>query len=204
MLTIWGRINSINVQKAVLAVEELGLAYERIDAGGPFGIVDTPAYRKLNPNGLVPTLQDGDFTLTESNAIVRYLATKAGALWPSTAHDRARADAWMDWQASEFAPAVGPAFMNLVRFAPDKRDATAVPPSVQRTEAAAALLDAHLAGRDWLEGGGFSVADLTIGVVAHRWLNMPVERQPRSNITRWYQSLMQRPAFAKVLTIPLT
>src|SRR3970040_1761800 len=99
MLKIWGRTNSVNVKKALRAAEELGLKYERIDAGMQFGVVDTPEYRKLNPNGLVPTIEDDGVVLWESHAIVRYLAAKygAGTLCPTDLRERADADRWMDW-----------------------------------------------------------------------------------------------------------
>ncbi|MBU4518268.1 MAG: glutathione S-transferase N-terminal domain-containing protein, partial [Gammaproteobacteria bacterium] len=73
MLRLWGRISSINVRKVMLCAQVLGLEVERIDAGLAYGIVNTPDYRGKNPNGLVPLLEDGDFTLWESNVIVRYL-----------------------------------------------------------------------------------------------------------------------------------
>ena len=78
MLRLWGRISSINVRKVVLCAQVLGLDFERVDAGLSFGIVNTPDYRTRNPNGLVPLLEDGDFTLWESNAICRYLARREG------------------------------------------------------------------------------------------------------------------------------
>src|SRR5215203_5497868 len=134
MLTLWGRVNSINVQKVHWRLEELGLAYDRIEAGREFGVVDTPEYRRMNPNGLVPTIEDDGFVLWESNAIVRYLAAK-----------RADADRWMDWQATTFTPATGPAFHGLIRTASEQRDASAIAQSIAKAEPMAALLDAHLA-----------------------------------------------------------
>ena len=84
MLRVWGRNASINVQKVMWAIGELGLEHERIDAGGAFGHLDTEAYGTLNPNRRIPTLQDGSLVLWESNVVVRYLASKygAGGLWP--------------------------------------------------------------------------------------------------------------------------
>ena len=124
MLKIWGRNNSVNVQKVLWCCEEMGLQYERIDAGGSFGVVNTPQYRELNPNGLVPTIEDDGFVLWESNAIVRYLAAKhsAGKLWPEDLKIRAEADKWMDWQNTTFWPTFRPLFWNLVRTPVDQRD----------------------------------------------------------------------------------
>jgi glutathione S-transferase len=146
MLKIWGRTNSVNVKKALWAAEELGLKYERVDAGLQFGVVDTPEYRKLNPNGLVPTIEDDGFVLWESNAIVRYLAAKygAGTLWPNDLRQRADADRWMDW-AFSFANAFRPVFWGLIRTPPEKRDLKAIEDGRKKTIELAAIADARLA-----------------------------------------------------------
>ena len=128
MLVIWGRDNSVNVQKALWVAEEIGLPYRRIDAGGAFGVVDTPEYRRLNPNGLVPTIDDDGFILWESGAIVRYLAAKhsPGTLWPTDLRVRAEADRWMDWKNTTFWPAIRPLFWNLIRTPVEQRDPKAM------------------------------------------------------------------------------
>ena len=128
MLKIWGRLTSVNVQKVVWCADELGLEYERIEAGGKYGIVTTPPYLAINPNALVPVIEDGDVVLWESNAIVRYLAARhgAGTLWSTDAKLRADADRWMDWQTTTFNPAIGPVFWQLIRTAPEKRDAAVI------------------------------------------------------------------------------
>ena len=138
----------------VWTADELGLAYERIDAGGAFGVVATPEYRRMNPNSLVPVIEDDGFVLWESNAIVRYLAAKhaPGALWPDDLRRRADVDRWMDWQATTFTPAMRDAFWQLVRVPPEKRDAAAVEASRAASEKAAAVLEAHLAGREFVAG----------------------------------------------------
>src|ERR1700678_1784229 len=94
MLKIWGRNTSSNVQKAMFAIGELKLPHQRIDIGGAFGKNREPSYLAMNPNGLVPTLEEEDgFLLWESNSIVRYLAAKHGAtvLEPADLPARARA-----------------------------------------------------------------------------------------------------------------
>src|SRR3984885_13446741 len=144
MIKIWGRNTSSNVQKVMFAVGELKLAYERFDIGGAFGQNREPAYLAMNPNGLVPTLEEEDgFLLWESNAIVRYLAAKhrAGVLEPADLHARARASAWMDWQLSVAAPAISDAFLGLIRTPPEKRDYAAIEASKQKTTEAIAILD---------------------------------------------------------------
>ncbi len=206
MLRLWGRLNSINVQKVVWALEELGLPHERVDAGGPFGIVNTPEYRKLNPNGLVPVIEEDGFVLWESNAIVRYLAAKhgAGSLWPTDLRERADADRWMDWQATAFTPAMGPAFHQLFRTSPEQRDRSIVEAAIAKAEPFAALLDRHMGDRTYVAGAAFTMGDIAVGAAVHRWLNLPVQREPRPNLERFHRTLRERPAAAKVLVTPIT
>ncbi|MGL5116665.1 MAG: glutathione S-transferase family protein [Beijerinckiaceae bacterium] len=206
MLTIHGRINSINVQKVVLTCEELGLAYERHDAGGVFGKVRTPEFQALNPNSLVPVLVDGDLVLWESNAIVRYLAAMygEGTLWPKDPATRARSDRWMDWQAFAFYAAYAPAFMGLIRTPEDKRDGAAIAASVAKTEPLMAILDSALAGRDFLVGDHPTIGDIGLLPAVFRWLNMPVERAPTPNVTAWCARLAARKGYNKALMLPLT
>ena len=106
MLRIWGRLSSINVRKVVFAAQLLGLPFERVDANAAHGIVRTPAYLARNPNALVPLLEDGDFTLWESNVIVRYLCARhaPGTLYPLDLRQRFDAERWMDWQQTMLNP----------------------------------------------------------------------------------------------------
>ena len=206
MLKIWGRISSVNVQKVVWAADELGLAYERIEAGGAFGKTKTPEYLAMNPNSLVPVIEDDGFVLWESNAIVRYLAHRhsRGALWPDDDRRRADADRWMDWQATTYTPAMWAAFWQLVRTPEEQRDMEVVETSLAKSEAAAAILDAALAGREYIGGAAFTMGDIPIGCATHRWLSLPVKREPRPNMERWYATLKARPGGAKVLATPVT
>ena len=206
MLRIWGRISSVNVQKVVWCCDEIGLAYERIDAGGTFGKNNTPEYLAMNPNGLVPVIDDDGFILYESNAIVRYLAAKhsANALWPTDLKERADVDRWMEWQATGYTPSMVQAFWQLVRTAPEKRDAAVVEASREKGEKHSAILDAHLAGREFIAGRSFSTADIVVGCAAHRWLNLPLTRVPRPNLERWYASLKSRPGSRQVTSLALS
>jgi len=206
MLRIWGRITSVNVQKVVWTADELGLAYERLEAGGAYGVVATPEYRRMNPNSLVPVIEDDGFVLWESNAIVRYLAAKhaPGTLWPDDLRRRADVDRWMDWQATTFTPSMRDAFWQLVRTPAEKRDASAVEASRAAGERAAAILEAHLAGREFVAGERFTPGDIVMGVAAHRWLRLPLPREPRPEMERWYASMKARPGAAQVLSTPLS
>jgi glutathione S-transferase len=160
----------------------------------------------MNPNGLVPTLDDDGFVLWESNAIVRYLCAShsAGALWPEDVKIRADADRWMDWQTTVLTPAMGPAFWNLIRTPQENRDASLIEASRVKTEAALALLDAHLAGRTFLEHDRMTIADLAVGPAIHRWLHLPLMRESRPNVERWYANLAALPAAAMAFPLPVT
>lgn len=207
MLVIWGRDNSVNVQKPLWCLEELGLPYERRDAGGVFGIVDTPEYRKLNPNGLVPTMvEDDGFVLWESNAIVRYLAAKhaPGTLWPTDLRVRAEADRWMDWQNMAYWPAIRPLFWNLVRTPAADRDPAAMEASRLQTIEITQMLEAHLADRAYVAGDAFTMGDIPIGCGVWRWFALPIERPGFPHVQRWFDRLAQRPAFVKAVMQPLS
>jgi glutathione S-transferase len=206
MLTIHGRINSINVQKVVLACEELSLAYQRIDAGGAFGVVGTAEFRAMNPNGLVPVLVDGGVVLWESNAIVRYLAAKhgVGGLWPEDHAARARSDRWMDWGAFTLYRRYHQAFWQSVRTPPENRDQAAIDASVAETEPAVDILEAELEGRAFLEGDRPTIGDIGLVPSVFRWLNMPVQRRPRPNCEAWVARLAARPGYDRALMLPIT
>jgi len=205
MLKIWGRLSSINVQKVVWCANELGLAHERVNAGRSFGIVDTPEYRRLNPNGMVPVIEDDGFVLWESNAIVRYLCAKHGSapLLPPSLTERADADRWMDWQCTELSPAMRDAFIQWVRTPAAERDAAAAERSARATLPLMLILDAQLAGRKHVCGAEFMLADIPLGCAAHRWFGLPIEHGAVPNLRAWYSRLMDRPAVQGVLTLPL-
>ena len=205
MLVVWGRSNSVNVQKVLWCCEEMSLAYERIDAGGAFGVVNTPQYRKLNPNGLVPTIVDDGFVLWESHAIVRYLSEKhaSGSLWPDDRKVRAEADQWMDWKNAAFWPAIRPLFMGLIRTPVDKRDPKALEESRLKTAETLAIVDAHLESRNFLAGNHFTMADIALGCGIWRWMGMPIDRPVMPNVSRWFELLAQRPAYKKIVMLPL-
>jgi glutathione S-transferase len=207
MLKIWGRNTSSNVQKAMWGVGEIGLPYERIDIGGAFGKNKEPAYLAMNPNGLVPTLQDGDFLLWESNSIVRYLAREhsAGTLEPADPKMRARASQWMDWQLSVVGPAIFAAFWGLIRTPAEKRDQAAIAASQAKTTDAMKILDAQLGKTAFVAGEQFSMGDIPVGVMAYRFRQLCPDRPALNNLERWYAALQKRAAFKEhVESIPLS
>jgi len=205
MIKIWGRNTSVNVQKVMWAVGELDLAHERIDVGGSFGKNNEPAYLAMNPNGLVPTLQDDGFVLWESNSIVRYLAAKhsAGNLEPADLRSRARASSWMDWQLTVAGPALTPVFWGLVRTPPEKRDHAAIESGKIKTIAAMKVLDAQLAATAFIAGDALSMGDIPVALMAYRFRRLVPERPQLDHLERWFTTIEQRPAFKQhVLAIP--
>jgi len=205
MLQIWGRTNSVNVKKALWCAEELGLRYERIDAGQQFGVVNTPEYRALNPNGLVPTIDDHGFVLWESHAIVRYLAAKhgAGKLWPLDLKQRADADRWMDW-AFTFQAALRPVFWGLIRTPPEKRDPIAIEEGRKKSAELLGYLDGALAGRKYVAGDAFTMGDIPIGCHVQLWLRLPIERPQHPHLETWFARLLERASYRKVVDIPIS
>jgi glutathione S-transferase len=206
MLKLWGRISSINVRKVVLAAQLLEVPYERIDAGAAFGITTTPEYQALNPNALVPTLQDDDFVLWESNAIVRYLCAKhpQAGLYPQDLRSRFDAERWMDWQQTTLNAAGREAFIQLFRTPVARRNTQAIADSQAATQPLLALLDAHLAQRQFMAGDRLTMADIPIACEMHRWWGLPLHHAEHPHLARWYQGLRERPAARGALDVALS
>jgi len=197
MLKIWGRSNSLNVQKVMWTVGELGIAHERLDVGGRFGDLDRPAYLSMNPNAKIPTIDDDGVIVWESNAVVRYLAARHGAdrLWDRDPGARAQADQWMDWMQTTLAPDFYELFWLSVRTPADRQNPTATADSARRLRAHYAVVERQLADQPYLLGERLSMADIVIGATLYRYYEMPIERPGLAGIQRWYQRLMARPAY---------
>jgi len=206
MLKIWGRISSINVRKVVLAAQEVGVPFERIDAGAAFGIVKTPEYLAKNPNGLVPFVEDDQIQLWESNVIVRYLCARHApdTLYPLALPRRFDAERWMDWQQTALGPASRTAFLQWIRTPVDRRDPQAIAQSVAATEPLMAVLDQHLSRQPFMAGDRLTMADLPIVCEVHRWINLPQLRTERPHLDRWYESILARPSARGVLDLTLS
>lgn len=205
MIRIWGRNTSVNVQKAMWAVGELGLPHERIDVGGAFGKNREPAYLAMNPNGLVPTLEEDGFLLWESNSIVRYLAAKygAGTLEPADLRERARAGSWMDWQLTVAGPALTPVFWGLIRTPAEKRDHAAIEAGKVKSLVAMTILDAQLANTAYVAGDTLTMGDIPVALMAYRFRRLVPDRTGLDNLERWFTAIERRPAFKQhVLAVP--
>ncbi|MEZ5818866.1 MAG: glutathione S-transferase N-terminal domain-containing protein [Hyphomicrobiaceae bacterium] len=198
MLKVWGRNTSINVQKVMFAVGELGLAHERYDVGGPFGKLDTPEYGMLNPNRLVPTIDDGGFVLWESNAIVRHLAQRygRGTLSPADEMTFAKADAWMDWSLTTlYHDIITVCFLQLVRTPARSRDNAAVEAAARRVGQKLDILNRQLSGRGFIVAEHPTIADVAVGTLMYRYFNLALPRPSLPNVESWYERLVARPAY---------
>ena len=206
MLKVWGRVNSINVQKVLWALEELRVPYERVDAGMAFGVVNDPFYVKINPNSRVPTIDDDGFVLWESNAIVRYLAAKhgAGSLCPSDPRQRADSDRWMDWASNHIGPAITPVFWGLIRTPPDKRNMAQIEAEADKLAQQFGVLEQGLDGKAYVAGSDFTMGDIVIGVNVYRWYALDVKHPSLPRLEAYYERLKQRPPFQKHVMRPLS
>jgi len=206
MLKVWGRVNSINVQKVLWALEELKVPYERADAGMAFGVVNEPFYKKMNPNSRIPTIDDDGFILWESNAIVRYLAAKhgAGTLSPSDPKQRADSDRWMDWASNHIGPVITPVFWGLIRTPADKRNMAQITADAEKTGQQFQVLEQGLDGKDYVAGKSFTMGDIIVGVYVYRWYGLDVKHPTLPRVEAYYARLRQRPAFQKHIMKPLT
>ena len=198
MLKILGRASSINVRKVLWTCAELDLAFEREDWGAGFRPTDNPAFRALNPNALIPVIDDDGFVLWESNTIIRYLASRHGAdhLYPAEPQRRARIDQWIDWQATELNNSWSYAFMSLVRQSPLHQDAAAIARSITAWSRNIAILDRQLAATDaFVAGDAFTLADIPVGLSVHRWFAAPVAHPNYGAVAAYYERLSQRPGY---------
>ena len=205
-MKIVGRKSSSNVQKVLWVCGELGIEYEREDAGREFGVVDTDSFFQVNPNRRVPVLIDGDFVLWESNAIVRMLSAKygMGSFFPEDLQVRANADRWMDWQLATLGPGFTGLFHGLVRDKPENRNLDAINKSIVTTQTNLEILDSYLADSAFIAGDKLTMGDIPIGIYAYRWYAFDeLGRKPLPNLERWYASLQGRPAFQEFVMVGL-
>jgi glutathione S-transferase len=207
-LTIWGRVNSVNVQKVLWCLCELDVAYRRIDAGMAFGRNREPDYLSMNPNGRIPTLVDGDFVLWESNSIMRYLVlayAPQSPLYPQAPKLRASVDRWLDWTISTLQPAERPVFWALVRTPVEARDMAAIQKDADAAAIEWRIVDNELASRGFIVGDGLTLADIALGTFARRWFGVEGIDKPRlPHLERWFARLADRAGFRQFVAPPLS
>jgi glutathione S-transferase len=206
VIRLWGRLSSINVRKVVFTAQLLGVPFERIDAGGEFGVVHTPHYLARNPNALVPLLEDGEVVLWESNVIVRYLGARygQGGFYPQDLRARFDAERWMDWQQTTMNPAGRNGFLQLVRTPPERRDPAVLQASVAAIEPLWDMVEAHLRQHRFMAGDELTMADVPIACERHRWRGLPLQHPSRPHLDAWYARILETPAARGVLDLALS
>ncbi len=205
MLTVWGRANSANVQKVLWTLEELSVPYAREKVGGSFGGNRDADFLRMNPMGLVPVVRDGDVTMFESNAIVRYLCARYrdGLLRPKDHRHLALAEQWMEWQHNVFAAPVVVMFINQVRTPPGQANAAAVAEAEKKAIEALRVADDHLSRHDWFAGPDFSFGDIVMGVFLWRYLGLDCDKPEMPHVREWLDAVEKREAFrTTVAAIP--
>jgi len=205
MITIWGRNTSSNVQKVLWLCEDLKLPFERKDVGGAFGGLDTPEFMALNPNKAIPVIKDGETIVWESHAVLRYLAAKYGpdALYPSDPAACSHVERWLDWHMGTLGSAITPVFLSLYRTAPEARNEAAFAQQVAKLTAVMTLLDQQIAGRPYIAGNEFTIADIAFGNSVWRWFAFPIERPALPNLAAWQARVAERPGHKAHIAQPV-
>lgn len=206
MVKIWGRTNSINVQKVLWTLAEINEPFDRIDAGLQYGVNDTEEFRLMNPNGLVPVLQEDDFALWESHAIMRYLALRDPhrKLLPADGHSAAIVDQWLEWSSTTVWPNMKPVFRNMVRLPKEQWNKQAIEAGVVGLNNDMQILTQRLTNLPYVAGEYFSLADIPLALIVHRWYLLDIERIELPVVRQWYERVAERPAFVKYCDMPLS
>lgn len=204
MIEVFGRTNSLNVQKVLWCLGELEVPFERYDVGGLYGGNKEPGFLARNPMGLVPLISDDGFDLWESNTIVRYLAGRygAGLLWPEDPEARALSDKWMDYQLGTIFPAFKDTVLGLIRTAPENRDPDKIAASVKATADTLGILDAHLEKSQYVAGDSLTMGDIPLGPMLYRYLTLDIDRPGLPNLEAWHDRLTDRPAYREYVMVP--
>ncbi len=207
MLIVWGRKNSSNVKKVLWCLEELNISYERKDVGGPFGGLDTPEYQKMNPNKTIPTLQDDAFTLWESNSILRYLTAKydlSHLLTSLDVQEMSAGDQWMDWAGTNLFPQIKDMMNKIVRLPEEQRVPEQTAQIYQNIEKLMLIADNALATQAYFSGQKFGIADIAIAPLFYPWRELAPNRPALPHLERWFAQLETRPAFQKIVLLPVS
>jgi glutathione S-transferase len=204
MLKVWGRRNSLNVQKVMWLIGELGIDHEHIDAGGSFGGLNTPEFLKMNPHGRVPVIDDSGTIVWESHTIIRYLSARygGGAFWTQDLRERSFADRWMDWTLATLQPAFMDVFWGFYRTPESHRNWPAIRDAMKRCAQYYRLLDRHLADRAYLAGDRIKMGDVPAGTSLYRYFALEIDRPSVPNVEAWYRRLSRRAPYKEHVMVP--
>lgn len=203
MLYTWGTPNG---RKISIALEELALPYELRPIDITKGEQHTPDFLRLNPNGKIPVITDDEgpegkpISLSESGAILLYLAGKSGRLMPQDLRERLAVMQWLMFQMGSVGPMLGQAH-HFLRFAPDL-----IPYAMDRYSKEAqriyGVLETRLTENSWLAGKDYSIADIATfpWIARHDWQGIDLRRFPA--VQRWHNAIAARPAVGRGMAVP--
>lgn len=205
MITVWGRRNSMNVQKVLWALAELDLPFDRLNVGGSFGGNDKPEFKAMNPMGLVPVIRDGDIVMFESNAIVRYLAARYGhtGLQPKDSISLAAAEQWMEWTQIALGPHVSTLFMQRVRTPAARQNQAAIESAIKSLQQLLPMVDQALGKSRYLGGDDLTYGDIPLGVMYWRLQNVDWNKPTASHLQRWFERLQERIPYRQWIMLPV-
>jgi len=206
MITIWGRETGLCVKKVLWCCEEVGVKFERIDAGKEFGRTNTEEYLKLNPNGTVPTIVDGDYVLWESHAEMRYLALKYGNsdLYPTSPREHGDVNRWMDWSSGNLWTDTVSIINKYQRVPEEQRNWDVINATAKNLARIWAMADEQLQHKPFISGANFTLADITMGVLAQIWVGFGLKDRPHlEGFEAWYGRISARPGFQRYAMLPL-
>lgn len=202
MITVYGRANSSNVRKVLWLLDELGVTFDRLDYGRGYQSTRTPEFLALNPNGLVPTIVDGDTVIWESHAILRYLAARYGpdSWYPAELGRRAIVEQWLDWQIAHVQGPMRDLFFGLHLDAAPENAPERIAKAAETTNQLFGILDQQLQKTGaYVAGAEPTIADCALGMMVHRWYALDVPRADLNAIKRYHDLLSTRPAFQKAI-----
>ncbi len=209
MITLWGRTNSINVQKVLWVLDHLQIPYQRIDAGLQFGVNNSPEFLAMNPHGKIPLIKDGDTTVWESNAICKYLCniTAGQTLYPTDAASRAQVDQWLDWAIGTLYISMGFVFQQLIRTPEAQRNPVRIEEERKKTVDALKVLNQYLQGRQFIVGNEMTLADIIMSAATYRCDGIGVvsiDGPECAGLKPWFSAMREQPEFKRWVQIPLT
>lgn len=205
MLRVYGRKNSINVQKVLWLIDELALPFEHVPAGGNFGVLDTPKFLAMNPHGKIPVICDDTTVIWESQTILRYISAKYGKpqFWSDDPYVRSQVEQWMDWSQSTLQPEfMNGIFWGFYRTPENLRNIEAIQRSIETCSNYFKLLDNYLENKLFLCGSNISLADIAIGTLLYRYFELDIKRPQIPNVEAWYSRLKSRAPYQKNVMIP--
>ena len=198
MIQLYGRRNSINVQKVSWALCELNLEFKWHDEYGKFGKVNVENYEKINPQLIVPTLDHNGSIIRQSNAIVRYLYRKYTDVYEiSKDEDIAIAESWMEFQTTDLQLNMTPIFWGLVRNPSEDRDQELIDKNIILLNEKFEIFDKFLEDHEYILNNKFGMSDIIMGAASYRYLSLPIERPNLLNLKSWYDKISNRDCFKK-------